>query len=102
MGVLNRLTAMFGVFQMLDVDGPVPQSRAHRAMLAQHGNAADGNYDDQVYGKLATPTVMPSHHLARMASRWGPECGGRTKPLMTAADISSLHHGKSVELACIH
>merc|ERR1711998_167148 len=28
--------------------------------------------------------------------------GGRTKPLMTAADISSLHHGKSIELACIH
>ena len=59
-------------FQMLDIDGPVPH-KASKSMLAAKGNAADGNYDDQIYGKLATPTVIDAHHLARMASRWGPE-----------------------------
>jgi hypothetical protein len=51
----------------------VPRSKADKAKLASRGNAADGNYDDAVYGQLATPTVINAHHLAKMASQWGPE-----------------------------
>jgi hypothetical protein len=61
-------------FQLLDIDGPVPTSKTQKSQLAAaRGNSADGNYDDSVYGKLATPTVISAHHLAKMASQWGPE-----------------------------